>query len=149
LAAYERCVRPVADAERDGYYLENQASARLYGVAAPPGDEAAFQRLLEHMRRRLEPSAVMLEFIATMERVPLLPALARPLQRLFMRAAVQCLPAWVRQRLELDGPRWAVSAWQWGLLRAIGRAADNLDHPELPAVLAQHRLAAADRPFGT
>ena len=142
LQAYGACVRPVAAAERDAFYAENQPSARLYGVQAPPASEREMVALLERMRPQLEPSDIVLEFLAIMERVPLLPAIARPLQRLLVKAAVQCLPAWTRQRLGLDGARWAVPAWQWRVLRVLGRAADHLDHPTLPAMLVRRRLGA-------
>ena len=142
LQAYVACVRPIAAAERDVYYAENQPSARLYGVQAPPASEREFEALCDHMRPQLEPSDIVLEFLAIMGHVPLLPAIARPLQRLLVRAAVQCLPPWTRQQLGLDGERWAVPAWQWRVLRAMGRAADHLDHPTLPAMLVRRRLAA-------
>jgi len=143
LEAYMRCVRPLPQDQRDRYYRENVAAARLYGVACPPADELAFQHLCERMRAQLEPSPIVAEFIDIMEGVALLPPPARALQRLFVRAAVQCLPSWARQRLALDDARWSVAPWQWSLLRAIGRAAEGLDHPRLPAVLARRRLAAS------
>ena len=141
--AYSRCVRPLAPAERDRFYAENQDAARLYGVAAPPADEAALLRLFERMRPALEASGIVLEFLEIMRRLPLLPGAGRPLQRLLIRAAVQCLPDWTRERLGLAGRAWTVAPWQWGVLRVIGRAADHLDHPDLPATLARRRLDAA------
>lgn len=144
LQAYVACVRPVAAAGRDAFYAENQPSARLYGVQAPPASERELEALFDRMQPQLEPSDIVLEFLAIMERVPLLPAIARPLQRLLVKAAVQCLPACTRQRLGLAGARWAVAAWQWRVLRALGRVADHLDHPLLPAMLVRRRLAAQD-----
>ncbi len=142
LEAYSRCVRPQPAAARDRFWRENQASALLYGVVTPPADEAGFRAMLACMGTRLEPSAIVLEFLGIMERIPLLPAVARPLQRLLVRAAVQCLPESTRDCLGLAGRRWALPAWQWALLRALGSAADRLDHPDLPAMLARRRLAA-------
>ena len=143
LEAYRRCVRPLPASERDAWYAENQPGARLYGVVRPPVDEASLLQLFETMRPSLEPSPIVHEFLAIMGRMPLLPVIARPLQRLLVRAAVQCLPAWARVRLELDGGDWQVSAAQWRLLRLLGRAADHLDHPELPRSLAAARVNAA------
>ena len=138
--AYARCVRPLPATSRDRYYVENQEAARLYGVAAPPATEAELQRLFERMRPTLERSDIVFEFLDILERVPLLPRVARPLQRLLLRAAVQCLPAWTRVSLGLDGPRWTVLGWQWAALRMIGRVVDHLSHPDLPASLARRRL---------
>jgi len=143
LTAYATCVRRVPAAARDAFYAENQASALLYGVQSPPACEADLQALVVHMRPRLEPSAIVLEFLAIMVQMPLLPAPLRGLQRLFVAAAVQNLPQDIRACLGLDGPSWRVRPWQWSLLRALGRAADHLSLPTLPAQLALRRLAAA------
>jgi uncharacterized protein (DUF2236 family) len=143
LQAYATCVREVPAAERDRFYAENQPSAHLYGVAAPPGSQREFQALLERMTPRLEPSDIVLEFLAIMQRVALLPAPLRGLQRLLIRAAVQNLPQPVRQRLGLVDATWRVTPWQWRLVRALGRAGDHLTLPSLPAMLARRRLAAA------
>jgi uncharacterized protein (DUF2236 family) len=144
LTAYATCVRPVPAAARDAFYAENRASAWLYGVRSPPASEADLHALVEQLRPRLEPSAIVLEFLAIMRTMPLLPAPLRGLQRLLVAAAVQNLPPDIRARLELDGPGWRVRPWQWLLLRALGRAADHLSLPTLPAQLAARRLA--DRP---
>ena len=141
LQGYLYCVRPLSVAERDAFYAENQVAARLYGVQAPPGSERELEALLEHMGPQLEPSAIVREFLAIMRTVPLLPRPLRPLQALLVRAAVQTLPADIRARLGLAGAPWHVAPWQWRLLRALGRAADHLSLPTLPAQLARRRLA--------
>jgi uncharacterized protein (DUF2236 family) len=143
LQAYARCVHPLSTTERDRFYSENQESARLYGVLDPPADEAALHALFERMRPGLEPSTIVLEFLGIMERMPLLPRFARPMQRWLIRASVQCLPEWARDRLGLEGARWRLTGWQWELVRVLGRAGDGLTHPDLPAVLARARLSAA------
>jgi uncharacterized protein (DUF2236 family) len=143
LRAYTTCVRELTAAERDRFHAENQSSAHLYGVASPPGSEREFETLLEEMRPRLERSDIVLEFLAIMQRIPLLPAPLRPLQRLLIRAAVQILPVPTRQLLGLDGADWRVAPWQWIVVRALGRAADHLSLPGLPAMLARQRMAAA------
>jgi uncharacterized protein (DUF2236 family) len=142
LEAYAACVRPVESAQRDAFYRENQASARLYGVAAPPASERALQALFARMDARLAPSPIVLEFLAILRGVPLLPAPLRALQGLLLRVAVQTLPAPVRERLGLGGAEWRVAPWQWRLVRALGRAADHLALDTLPAMLARRRLSA-------
>ena len=142
LQGYVLCVRPLDAARRDAFYAENQASARLYGVASPPASEHALQTLFERMRPQLEPSPIVDEFLAIMRSMPLLPGPLRPLQGLLLRAAVQALPADIRARLGLDGARWRLAAWQWRVVRALGRAADHLGLPTLPAQLARQRLAS-------
>jgi len=146
LQAYMACVRPLPAVERDRFWVENLPSAHLYGVATPPGSEREFEALLDRMRPRLEPSGIVLEFLAIMQRVAVLPAPLRGLQRLLIRAAVQNLPPQTRRQLGLDGAAWRVKSWQWTLVRALGRAADHLTLPTLPAMLARQRLTAAPRP---
>jgi uncharacterized protein (DUF2236 family) len=141
LQAYCACVRPVAASERDAYYAENQPAARLYGAQSPPGSERELQALFDQMRPLLEPSAIVLEFLAIMRTVPLLPAPLCALQPLLIAAAVQTLPGDIRQRLGLDRTPWQLARWQWRLVRTMGRAADHLSLPSLPAQLARRRLA--------
>lgn len=145
LHAYARCVRDVPQAERDRFYADNQAGARLYGVPSPPASERELDALFARMHPLLEPSPIVLEFLAIMQRVPLLPAPLRGLQSLLVRAAVQILPAPTRALLGLDGPQWRVGAWQWALVRALGRMAGHMTLPNLPALLAMRRLAAPPR----
>ncbi len=145
LQAYVRCVRELPASERDRFYVDNQPGARLYGVPSPPGSERELDALFERMHPLLEPSGIVLEFLAIMRRVPLLPAPLRGLQSLLVRVAVQNLPARTRTLLALDGPAWRVSAWQWMLVRALGRMADHLALANLPALLAERRLALPPR----
>jgi len=142
LQGYALCVRPLEAAQRDAFYAENQASARLYGVTSPPGSEHEFEALVERMRPLLEPSPIVLDFLGIMRTVPLLPRPLRPLQGLLLRAAVQALPGDIRERMGLAGPRWRLARWQWAIVRALGRAGDHLSLPTLPAQLARQRLAA-------
>jgi uncharacterized protein (DUF2236 family) len=143
LQGYASCVRALSAADRDRFYAENQPSARLYGVAMPPDSERELEALFERMAPLLEPSEIVLEFLAIMRSVPLLPWPLRGLQSLLLRAAVQNVPPSVRRRLGLDGAAWNVRPWQWALLRAIGRATDRLSLPSLPANLARRRVGSA------
>ena len=143
LQGYTTCVRAIDPANRDRFYRENQPAARLYGADSPPASERELDTLFERMQPQLEPSAIVLEFLAIMERMPLVPRPLRALQRLLIRAAVQNLPAPARSRLGLDAAQWQLKPWQWTLLRAIGRSVDHLSLTSLPANLARQRLACA------
>ena len=81
----------------------------------------------------------MLEFLGVMSRRPLLPSLARPLQGLLVRAAVQNTPAWTRQLLGL-GDEWTLRNWESALIRAAAGLADRTAFPAHPAVQACRRL---------
>ncbi len=141
LQAYVDCVRPLSAQQCDAYYAENQASARLYGVTSPPASRLDFEALLARMSPQLEPSPIVLEFLAIMQAMPLLPGPLRAAQALLIKAAIQALPADIRERLGLADACWRPTAWQWRLVRALGRAADHLPLPTLPAQLARRRLA--------
>ena len=47
--------------------------------------------------------------------------LLRPLQRLLVRAAVELMPGWVRERLGL-GAAFGLRPWERPLVRLVGRA---------------------------
>ncbi len=141
LQAYLRCVRDLPQADRDRFYLDCQPGARLYGVVSPPASEQEVETLFGQMRPQLEPSPIVLEFLAIMQGVPLLPGPLRAVQAIVIAAAVQNLPADIRARLGLDDARWRVKPWQWAMLRVLGRAADRLTSPSMPAMLAVQRLA--------
>ena len=145
LQAYACCVRPVEAAQRDAFYAENQASARLYGVPSPPGSERELEALFERMRPLLEPSDIVREFLAIMRDVPVLPVPLRGLQPMLIAAAVQTLPPDIRDRLGLAGAPWRLAPWRWRVVRLLGRAADGLALATLPAQLARRRLGLPAR----
>lgn len=144
LDAWHAWVRPLAQAERDAYIAEGRTAGALYGATWAPACEADWQALLARMLPRLGPSPVIGEFLAILERAPLLPWWLRPLQRLLLRAAVELVPLEVRQRIGLaDGP--TLSRLQRCVVRALARTADALVLPSSPPVQACRRLGLPDR----
>lgn len=141
--AYHRYVRPLTRAQLDRLYLEGAASARLYGALDAPGSEAAMRALFDSMRPRLEPSPIVFEFLAIMRKAPVFPAPLRPLQGLMIRAAVEIVPAWVRERLGLTRAH-GLRGFEQPLLRWGGALADRLMPADSPAVQACRRLGLAD-----
>jgi len=101
LQAYHHFVAPLSAADRDRFYAESQAGARLYGAPGAPADEAQQQALFEAMMPQLEPSDIVFEFLDIMRRTPSLPWPLRPLQASCLIAAVVILPPAVRERLQL------------------------------------------------
>jgi uncharacterized protein (DUF2236 family) len=140
LQAYRTCVGPLTPAEVDRFYQEGREAARLYGVPAPPASEAEVEALFESLRPHLERSGTVFEFLAIVRRMPALPWPLRPLQAVLVKAAVQCLPPWARERLGLDGPSWRLAPWQQRLLQRAARAADRLPLATHPGVMACRRL---------
>jgi uncharacterized protein (DUF2236 family) len=138
LEAYRRFVRPLSAAECDRYYAEGPAAARLYG-AQPPQNARELEALFAAMAPKLERSDIVFEFLSIMRNAPLLPALARPLQRLAIRAAVEITPAWARDILGL-GARYGLPLGGPTALHLLGAAADRVVLGNAPPAQACVRM---------
>ena len=99
--------------------------------------------MAEQLQPTFEASPIIFEFLALMNAAPVFPAPARPLQRLLVKAAVDLVPAWVRERLGL-GRDWSLTPWQRPIARAAGAAADRLMLRSHPAVQSCRRLGLPD-----
>lgn len=139
MEAYHRFATPLSRSQRDTFFREAGPAARLYGALAAPVSEAEWQGQLAAMLPRLEASPVIFEFLDIMARAPALPLAARPLQGLFLRAAVEIVPPTVRERLGLD-KAYGLAPWQAGLVRGAVRAAERLFLPGAPPVRAAIRM---------
>ncbi|MES2534189.1 MAG: oxygenase MpaB family protein [Pseudomonadota bacterium] len=137
--AYRHFVRPLDDAEVDRFYADSQTASALYGALGAPRSARAQQHQFERMLDALEPSDVILEFLAIMRTAPLLPWPLRPLQRLLVRAAVDILPVDIRRRLAL-GPALGLRAIERSMLRRAGAWVDRIVLPSSPAAQACRRL---------
>lgn len=137
--AYRRFVHPLTAGELDRLYEEGAPAARLYGAVEAPTNQAELEALFEEMRGRLEPSPIVFEFLDIMRDAPALPAIARPVQRMLVRAGVELVPGWVRERLGLEA-RHGLRRWEWPLVRMVARAADLLMLPSSPPVQSCLRL---------
>lgn len=136
--AYHRFVRPLEPAERDRCLAEGKGVAALYGATGAPRSEAELEALFEAMRDRLEPSAIVHDFLSIMRSRPILPLPLRPLQPLFVRAAIELIPQPVRALLGLS--RSDMAAWRSGLIRGAAALADRVVLRSSPAVQACLRL---------
>ena len=143
LEAFQAYVRPLDAAQRNRFYAEGRASALLYGAVGAPASQHQFERMMQSMRGILEPSPILFEFLGIMRDAPLLPGPLRLAQGLLIRAAVELLPAWVRERLGLDG-RWRLRPWERTLLQRAGAEADRLLLRSCPPVLACRRMGLPD-----
>jgi uncharacterized protein (DUF2236 family) len=139
LNAFTTFVAPLSEAERDSFCAEGRDAGLLYGVPAPPTSQAELAACLAPMAPRLEPSPILLEFLAIMRRAPILPPGARLLQGMLVRAAVGILPGWARERLGLD-TGWTLRRREARLLRSAARLAQRLRLDSSPAAQACLRL---------
>ncbi len=143
LQAYKTYVYPLDDAACDRFHAEGAHSARLYGASRAPASRSQAEALFQSMHEKLEPSPIVFEFLETMERVPLLPRPFRFIQALLIKAAVEIVPAPIRERLGL-GARHGMPAWQQRMVQRIGSATDRLMLSSSPAVQACRRLGLPD-----
>ena len=141
--AFHHYVRPLSRQEFDRFHAEGTPAAHLYGALAAPASKADLLALFESKRCRLEPSPIVFEFLDIIRTAPVFPSLMRPLQRLLVRAAVEIVPDWVRERLGL-GAGHGLSAWQAALVRRAGSMSDRILLPSSPAVQSCRRLGLPD-----
>ena len=139
MEAYHRYVRTLTVDERDRFYAEAAPAARLYGATGAPTSVAAQEACFEAMQPRLERSGIVTEFLDIMRRTAILPGPLRAAQGLFIRAAVELLPAWTREILGLDA-RQGLKPWEGRLVRAAGAMAERMPLPGGPREQARKRL---------
>jgi uncharacterized protein (DUF2236 family) len=139
LQAYKTYACTLDDANCDRFYAEGACSARLYGALGAPASQSQTEALFQRMQDKLEASAIVFEFLELMRCVPLLPGPLRPVQTLLIKAAVEILPASIRERLGLRD-RWYMPVWQRRIVRRLGGAADRLWLGSSPAVQSCRRL---------
>jgi len=137
--AYHAYVEPLSAKDRDRHYREGAPAAALYGVTESPASEAEAFALFETMRGRLEPSPIVFEFLKIMRKAPVLPRIFRPVQPLFVRAAVTLTPAWAREILGLTDDL-CLHTWQEFAVKRAGAAADRIVLESSPAVQSCLRM---------
>lgn len=137
--AYSRYVRPLSPGEFDLLFREGSAASTLYGALEAPTSYAELQALFTGMRNRLEPSPIIFEFLDIMRTVKGLPMPLCWIQGTLVRAAVDIIPAWIRERLGLTHHFGLRRAERW-LIEAAGAAADRVLLSGSPSAQACRRL---------
>ncbi|MBP1852605.1 oxygenase MpaB family protein [Rhizobium halophytocola] len=139
MEAFSTYARPLTEVERNHMLAEGEAAAHLYGAGGVPTSLSDMNVLFEVMRHRLVKSDVVFEFLDIMRTVPLLPAPLRFMQGLFVKAAIEILPPWVRDRLDL-WTHWSLSPTQRRLVDLAAYGTDRLMLPSSAPVQACKRL---------
>ncbi len=141
--AYHRYARPLGREDFDRFYAEGGPAARLYGAVDAPASGAELHALFAAMRGRLEPSPIVFEFLDIMRAAPVFPAPLRPVQRVLIRAAVETVPDWVRERLGLTPAHGlhgrGLRGWE-PLVRRLGSLSDRVVLRSGPAAQSCLRL---------
>jgi uncharacterized protein (DUF2236 family) len=137
--AYSRYVKKLSDAEFSAYYLEGLPISRLYGALDAPSTEAERQALFDSAFDSLEPSAIIFEFLQIMREAPAFPPQLRWVQRALVGAAVDMLPALIRERLGLSASH-GLRRREKPLVKLAGALADRIVLTDSPAAQSCMRL---------
>lgn len=137
--AYSRYVDPLSAQNFNEFYGEGAPLSRLYGAIDAPRSIADMHALFESTRPRLAPSPIIFEFLRIMRETAAFPRPLRWLQPTLLRAAVELIPEWLRERLGLSEDHGLRSHEGW-LAKWAGACADRIVLPASPAVQSCLRL---------
>lgn len=137
--AYHRYVGALTRRQLDDFYSEGVPVARLYGADAAPESSRGMQALFDSMRPQLAPSPIVFEFLRIMRDTRTLPNPLRWMQPILLRAAVDLIPDWLRERLGLT-EFYGSRAHERRLTHWAGAVADRIVLPASPAVQSCVRL---------
>jgi uncharacterized protein (DUF2236 family) len=102
LNAYRRYVDPqISPADQDRFYAEGARLGLAFGVLDPPTSREAVQERIEAMRPRLQPHAILEEFLHIVSTNSPLGLPGLPLQPLLVRAAIDIVPPRLRGDIKL------------------------------------------------
>jgi len=138
--AYDRYVEPLTAGEVDAMYREAAPAARLYGVPDPPMSKRAVETLFDSMRHRLERSEVVFRFLDIMRKTATLPPSLTWMQPLLVRAAVDVIPCWIRERLGL-GDEYGLRRRDGWIVGVAGALANRIVLRDSPAAQSCLRLS--------
>lgn len=138
IEAYSQFVTRLSPEEVSQAFAEGAEAAGLYGAPGAPSSRQEWEKLLLNLMPTLEPSATLEEFLGIMARAPLLPRLARPLQDMMIRAALEIIPEELRETLGLEERR--LSPLSLAVVKAAGKFADKIPVHGAPPVQASIRM---------
>lgn len=137
--AYSRYVESLSVTERDAVYREGAPILNFYGATDAPRSQRDANALFDSQRGRLEASPIVFTFLRIMAETPALPPSLAWLQRIMLRAAVDVLPDWTRERLGLC-ERYSLSRRENVMVKAAGLMADRIMLRDSPAAQSCLRL---------
>jgi uncharacterized protein (DUF2236 family) len=137
--AYSRYVEPLGEREFDALYREGAPVSQLYGALDAPRSDGQRRALFGSMRGRLEPSPVIFQFLEIMRETPAFPRPLHWMQRMLVRAAVEIIPDWMRDCLDLTEYHGLRARERW-IVNLAGAASDRIVLAESPAAQSCLRL---------
>ncbi len=139
LTAYTRFVTPLTQTERDRFYREGSAVARLYGARNPILSTADFDAMLARLAPGFEAHPIVTEFLEIIQSGRAAPSIPKFLHVALARAAVSLLPASVREVLKL-GRAYDLTWADTLALKAAGALAERVPQKDSPPCQASVRL---------
>jgi uncharacterized protein (DUF2236 family) len=139
LEAYSAYAAPLSEAERNRFYADSGAGAALYGAVNAPRSLAEQTALFAAMTPKLEASDIIFEFLSIMKKAEAFPHPAQFAQHSLVRAAVDLVPAKIRQKVGLEA-RHGLRPFEGRVVKRMARRADRLVLRSGPAASACRRL---------
>lgn len=139
LEAHNAYAWRLTDDDRDRFYREGQTAAALYGATGAPKSLAEQRALFESAASRFEASDIVFEFRNIMRTAPAFPLPAHFIQRTLVRAAVEIVPAPIREVLGL-GPRYGLRPFERQIVERLGCRGERYVLRSSPAAQACKRL---------
>lgn len=139
LTAYHRFAEPLSDADQMRYFRDGGAVADLYGVEQPLRSWADFDAQLQARMDRFEPHPNVHEFLEIMASGRAAPQIPKRFHKALVRAAVDIVPAPVRERLQI-GRDYDLSWRAQTAVNAMVGVAERMPDLNSPAAQASERL---------
>ncbi len=139
LEAYSAYAAPLSDDDRNRYYCEGRTAAALYGATGAPRSLAEQRLLFDNASPRFGASDIIFEFRNIMRRAPAFPPPAHLIQRTLVRAAVEIVPAPIRDVLGL-APRYGLRPFERPIVERLARRGERYLLRSSPAAQACRRL---------
>lgn len=140
MEAYSAYCRTLTPAEKDRSYIEAKPSADLFLAHGAPLSVADQEAQFEAMQPKLEPHAIIGEFLEIMLNTKGLPIPLRPFQGMMVRAAIALLPDWACTMFALNEEEWRLRGWERRTVRMLGALFECIPIPGTPPVEASKRL---------
>jgi uncharacterized protein (DUF2236 family) len=137
--AYSRYVRPLSEMEFDVLYREGAPASKLYGAIEAPMSKAELHALFGSMRGGLKASPIVFEFLQIMRATAGFPKPLCWMQGMLVRAAVEIVPDWIRERLGLTHHYGLRPTERW-VVELAGALSDRVILSESPATQSCIRL---------
>ena len=139
VTAYDQFVQPLSQADKDAFYREGEAVARLYGVQTPIRSADDFMKMTDSLIAGFEPHPIVREFLDIIASGKAASGVPKAVHRALARASVSLLPPQVREILQL-GREFDLTGIDRMALKTAGALAERIPNPKSPPCQASVRL---------